>query len=361
VSTPDAAHPTSPGSDPVDAGLLGLFSLEPGAAVLERLDERVERSMIAWQPASALVAGRRRLRPGRRAGVLGLLAAVLVVGGASGGLNGLYSLLTGPFGTVPWERGEPVNVSDVVDGYRVTIDRAYADATRLMLAVSVVDELERPGTSQLSAMATVVTDESGTYTSGGGATSGPLGRYAAANVIFKTPPELPLPAGRRQFHVVIPHIEVRDDATPPPEVEEDEANTWNPWHRHAGPWTFDFELTVAGGTVVTPDALAEVDGVGVRVTRLIASPSVVRVELLVENAPAASDWSPIGEVRHGSRVLPFVMQSLGADGPIEILTSGGVDDASGEWTVVIKELVGSGGSGGDVRLAGPWTLRIQMP
>jgi hypothetical protein len=229
-----------------------------------------------------------------------------------------------------------------------------------MLAVSVVDELERPGTSQLMAMATVVTDESGTYTSGGGATSGPLGPHAAANVIFKTPPEIPLPAGRRQFHVVIPHIEVRDDATPPPEVEDDEANDWNPWHRHAGPWTFDFELSVAGGTAVTPDAVAEVDGVGIRVTRLIASPSVVRVEILVEDAPAGREWSPIGEVRHGNRVLPFVMQSLATNGPIEILTGGGVDDASGEWTVVINELVG-GGPAEDERLAGPWTLRFQMP
>jgi hypothetical protein len=40
------------------------------------------------------------------------------------------------------------------------------------------------------------------------------------------------------------------------------------------------------------------------------------------------------------------------------MTDGGVPNASGEWTVTIKEL--SNGSG-DQRLAGPWVLTFSAP
>jgi len=45
----------------------------------------------------------------------------------------------------------------------VTLDRAYADATRLGLAILVVDERRRPGITQLEAFSTVVSDVSGQY------------------------------------------------------------------------------------------------------------------------------------------------------------------------------------------------------
>jgi hypothetical protein len=353
VSTSDVSASTLAGHDPLENRLLDLFAFGSPPDVIARLDERIERAIVARQSVGTRQVSRPRLRPGRRAGIAGLLAAVLVVGGASGGL---YELLFSPFNTLPWDRGQVVDVSDVVDGYRVTIDRAYADATRLMLAVTVVDELERPGTTQLMAMATVVTDQSGTYESGGGATSSPLSRTAAANVIWKTPPVIPLPSGRRTIHVVMPHIEIRDDATPPPTGIDE----WNPWRRHPGPWTFDFELTVAGGTEATPDATAELHGLRVGIARIVAAPSVVRLELTVDGGPAGSTWSPFGEVRHRGRVLAFVQQNL-ASAPIQILTNGGVDDASGEWTVEVRELARTDGAGVETRLTGPWILRFTLP
>ncbi len=47
------------------------------------------------------------------------------------------------------------------------------------------------------------------------------------------------------------------------------------------------------------------------------------------------------------------------DGTIAFMTDGGVGDASGEWTVTIDELIGSGGD--DARLPGPWILRFSAP
>jgi hypothetical protein len=157
------------------------------------------------------------------------------------------------------------------------------------------------------------------------------------------------------LHVVLPFIMVRDDTTPPPEP-----NDWTPWHEVAGPWTFDFELIVDGGTTVTPDAVAEIDGVRVSVPRLIAASNIVRVEMRIDGDLPPGDWTPIGEVRHRSKVLHFVVGDLdaGPDGMLAFMTDGGVPNASGEWTVTIKELINGNG---DERLDGPWVLKFSAP
>ncbi len=109
----------------------------------------------------------------------------------------------------------------------------------------------------------------------------------------------------------------------------------------AGPWTFDFEVIVDGGTTVTPNAIAEVDGVRVTVPRLIAASNIVRVEMRIDGDLPPGDWTPIGEVRHRNKVLPFVVGDLdaGPDGMLAFMTDGGVPNASGEWTVTVKELI----------------------
>lgn len=349
MSTIDARWSGPAPADALDADLLDLFAVQPPPAVIDRLDERVGRSLRAWTPGAV---GRSRLRPGRKAGIAGLLAAALAVGGATGSLQALYLTLWGPF-DVPWHRGVELGLSEVVDGYRVTLDRAYADSTRLALAMSVVDEARRAGTTQIMAMSAVVTDEAGEY-SGMGATSSPDGPYAAVNVAWKVPPALPLPAGPRRFHVVVPFIMVRDDSTPPPGADGD---AWWPWREHAGPWTFDFELDVDGGMVVTPNAVSEVDGAEVTVSRLIATPSIVRIEMRVGGNLAPGDWAPVGQVRHDGKTLRFVVSSFEPDGSITVLTDGGVSDTSGSWTVTVDELAGSG----DFRPSGPWVMEFDAP
>jgi hypothetical protein len=355
VSTTDAQTRTFSPTDRLEADLIEVFAVLPSAANVDGLDQRIRSALLAWSPVTARP---RRLRPGRRAGLFGILAATFVLGGATGSLQGLYFFLAGPF-DVPWHRGDAIGLSQTVDGYTVTIDRAYADATRLALAISVVDERKRDGTTQISAFSTVVTDQDGEYVSGGGAMSRPDGAFAAVNVAWKQPATLPLPAGRRQLHVVLPFIMVRDDSTPPPETDED-ANKWDPWHRVAGPWTFDFEVVAAGGTTITPAAVAEIDGVRVSVPRLIAADRVVRVEIRIDGDLPPGGWSPVGEVRHGNKVLPFVFGDLdaGPDNLLAFMTDGGVADATGEWTVTIKEVINGNG---DQRLQGPWILRFTAP
>lgn len=341
-------------SDPVlDASLAALFAVDIPVSVLDRMDDRIRHGLRTVTPRPGRLA---RLRPGRRAAVVAVLGAALAVGGANGSLRGLYMFLAGPF-DLPWHRGVELNLSQTVDGYRVTLDRAYADATRLALAISVVDERRRPGTTQLEAYSVVVTDESGEY-GGLGAVSSPDGAYAAVNVAWKIPAALPLPSGPRGFHVVLPFIQVRDDSTPPPNADE---VGWNPWHRVAGPWTFAFEMVVDGGTTVTPDAVADENGIRATVTRLIAAPSIVRVDLRIEGAPGASGWNPVGEVRHDGHVMKFVVGSIEPDGTIALMTDGGVGDASGQWTVTFVSLAADDDSNGAKPPTRPWVVEFDVP
>jgi hypothetical protein len=351
VSSSDGRGFVPIADDRLGSSLTNLFAVDMPAETLVRLDERVRRQIVAGNPPTAR---RSRFRPGRRAGVVGLIAAALVIGGANGSLRALYLFAAGPF-DLPWHRGAEVNLSQTVDGYRVTLDRAYADATRLALAISVVDEQRRPGITQLMAFSTIVSDESGEY-GGLGATSNPDGAFAAVNVAWKTPAVLPLPSGPRRFHVVLPFIMVRDDSIPPPHADK---VGWDPWHRHPGPWTFDFEMNVDGGTTVMPNVTVSADGYRVTLDRLIASPSIVRADVRIEGDPGPGGWSPIGEVRHGGRAVPFVMSSTtGPTGTISLMTGAGAGDPSGRWTVSFSSVVSSE--------AGPppqgaWVMEFDVP
>jgi hypothetical protein len=332
-------------SDPLERDLHALFDADPSPAVLERLDRRIDGRLQAWDPRASR---RSRRRAGRKVAIVGLLAAALAIGGATGNLQSLYLLAAGPF-DLPWHRGEALDLSQTVDGFRVTIDRAYADATRLALAISVVDEERRPGITQLSAMGTVVTDEDGEY-GGLGATSTPDGPFAAVNVAWKVPPVLPLPSGPRTFRVVIPSIQVRDDSIPPANDDQ-----WWPWHPHPGPWAFEFTLDVDGGTTITPDVSAEKDGVTVEVSRVIAASNIIRVDARIDGAPRDDPWSPIGSITHGGRTARFVASSVEDDGTVAIFTDSGLGDGRGAWTITFDELVGN------ARMAGPWVIEFEGP
>ncbi len=338
-----ADRPTLP-TDPLEADLRALFGFQPSPATLERVDGRVSAGLDA-RPSHVATTRRRR---GRRVAVVGLLAAALVLGGATGNLQALYLMAAGPF-DLPWHRGEAIGLSQTVDGYRVTIDRAYADATRLALAISVVDEERRAGTTQLMAMSTVVTDEDGEY-GGMGATSNPDGAFAAVNVAWKEPAVLPLPSGPRAFKVVVPFVMVRDDG-PRPSGAGDE---W-PWRRHPGPWSFEFVLDVDGGTTMTPEVADEVDGVTVRLERVIAASDIVRVEARIEGAPEDDGWAPIGLISHAGRTSRFVASSFADDGTVILFTEGGLGAVGGEWIITFDELVAN------ERLAGPWVLTFEGP
>jgi hypothetical protein len=116
---------------------------------------------------------------------------------------------------------------------------------------------------------------------------------------------------------------------------------------------------VDGGTTVTPNVTADVDGVRVTVERLIAAPSVIRVDVRIDSDEGPIGWSPIGEVRHMGRTVPFVTSSnQGLPGSVSLMTGTGVGDPSGRWTISFRS-VDSQDPGDPPR--GPSVMEFDIP
>ena len=377
----------------LDRRLADAFAFEPGPAASAEMGRRVETAIasaavaavaaiaavdgaagggaaVGRGPAGSGLVGRASTAVQRatwRRRAVGLLVAAVVLGGAGRGIVGLYEQAVGSDGgwRTAWDRADILGVSQTHDGYRVTVERAYADINQLMLAVSVSDVAKR-GWTQVGAGLIEVTDEQGRpfgQTMGMGL---PDGSTVSANLAWLTPPA-GLLAGNHTLRVSVGSVSVRDNSTPPPDETPgvvSRGDQWNPWHEVAGPWTFAIPLTVRGGSSVEPDAAATVGGATVRLTRVTVSPSAVSGSITV-TAADGSEWAPVGSFRHAGSTFAIQRsggaKDAGADSGIAFVADDGTADASGEWTLQIDELVGLGAGSGQVRLQGPWTLRFTVP
>jgi hypothetical protein len=364
------------GSDAdLDRALFEAFACEPPPDAAAAAERRIRAAIeLAGRrdhrgAAGGIRAGlgARFARASRRGRAVALLAAVLILGGAGGGLLAFYEGMVGSGGGLrtAWDRAAVLGISQTIDGYRVTIERAYADPNQLMLAISV-DDLDRRGWTQVAAMGVDVTDEQGRSFEGSIGMSSPDGSSAAANLAWFTPPA-GLMSGQHTLHVSIPSISVRDNTTPPPDDPPGTVkggDSWNPWHEVAGPWTFTIPLDVAGGSVARPDSAARVGGTEVRLTQVTVSPSSVNATIGVTDGGPGGPWAPIGQFEHAGRVYPITLSTLrsdsGGDRAIILQALDGMTNASGDWTLRIDELVGDDGTQ-QVRLSGPWEITFSMP
>lgn len=225
----------------IERRLLALFGSQPGTSTLAAVDRRIAAALDTWAPIPGRFGGR-FVRSRRRRILLGLAAFVLVgAGGAS--LIGTYDSFWGePFQTA-WARATKINQSVVLDGYRVTIERAYVDRGQLMVAASVVDEGSRPET-QVELFGVRVTDGLGRtwFESHGGST--PVGATEAANTIWLRAPRGGV-SGTQTFHIIL------SIATRAAEDKVDDPS--NLWVEIPGPWAFDIQLPLYPGDPVPLD------------------------------------------------------------------------------------------------------------
>lgn len=333
----------------LDRALLDAFAAEPSGPARDAIDGRVALAMeLAAAHRRARVIARPRAPRRRLALGFAVAGLAVVLLAATTNLISLYATMGGDAYRIAWDRGQALGLSETRDGYRVTMERAYADGATLMLALSVVDTQDR-GHSQVGAMGVDVALAGDPYHPNFGQSS-PLDATAAANVWWFAATEL-VPAGTRPITVTIPEIGVRDDATPPPS----ESATWNPWHAVAGPWSFTFDLVVAGGTGVRPDLAATASGLTLRLDSVVISPTAVRARLSIDGAPGDEAWAIVGRVLHNGRLLEHGGGVVGA-GSGELTAGTGTEDVSGEWLLVVDELVGM-----SARTAGPWGFRFSLP
>jgi hypothetical protein len=326
--------------DGLEARLAEGLAFEPSAAGLRRMDERFH--------AAARRLPRGRPRPGRLALAFALAASALVLVAATTTLLGLYESIPGDAYRLAWDRAQVVGVSETRDGYRVTLERAYADAGTIMLAVSVVDT-EARGYSQVGAGPIDITSAAGEIPAAFGMGM-PLDERAAANVWWFSPGTA-LPHGSLPVTVTVGSVSVRDDATPPPSDD----GRWNPWHEVAGPWTFEFDLAVAGGVGLEPDVEpVTAGGITLALESIVVSPTTARATFSIDGA-SADQFALVGTIRHDGQVLADGGGVVAA-GSLQLTAGTGADDPSGEWVITVTELVGM-----SERPAGPWTFRFSVP
>lgn len=325
------------------------FAFDPAPDEVARMDARVAMAI-----ATPRVVRRRFGRPKHLARYGFIAAALLALGGATGSLLGLYGAIGSGGYTIAWDRSTRLAITQVDQGYRVTLEAAYADAAQTMLAISVLDT-EAGRSDQLDLRGAELTDEAGrTYRMTGGGSTPAEGSASANTVWYDTPGDGSL-TGKHRFFLAVTEIGVRDGKA----VSSD----GDPWRTVAGRWMFEFDLAIAPGTRLSPGTTAITDGVTATLDSILVTPTTVRIDVSYRGLPAgASAWASIASVQHDGRTLPIGAGGSSSGEVVQdtINTVVGTDTPAGSWTLRIDELVGFG-DGGQVRLAGPWTFSFTAP
>lgn len=346
---PRADAINSPTMADLASALERAFAFDPASAEVTRMDARIASAI-----ATPRVAGRRFGRPKHLARYGLIAAALLALGGATGSMLGLYGAIGSGGYTVAWDRSTKLALTQVDQGYRVTLEAAYADAAQTMLAITVVDTVAGRS-DQLDLRGAELTDEAGrTYRMTGGGSTPAEASVSANTVWYDTPGDGSL-TGKHHFFLAVTEIGVRDGKA----VSSD----GDPWHTVAGRWMFEFDLAIAPGTRLTPGTTATAHGVTATLDSILVTPTTVRIDVSYRGLPAGtSAWASIASVQHAGRTL-----GVGAGGSSggevvrdTINTVVGSDALAGSWTVRIDELVGDGADG-QVRLAGPWAFSFYAP
>lgn len=304
----------------------------------------------------------------RAAWLLAAWAATVVVIGCAGSIP--FEGWSAPDFDVAWERGAKLGLTDEDGGYAITLERAYADAGQVMLAVRIEDLQKRPGTTQLSVLDGELTDDTGTTYEPMGGESGPVDTHESAEVWHFDPPAFPLEAGPRHFTLSVAHIDVRGEDlenAPPRPADDGVVEIPDPWRPVAGRWVIEFDLDVAGGSMVEEAVSATgPDKPTLTLESLLVSPTRGRAQLRVGGVDDPTAWEPVQvTAKHGATILQFGSNQQPGDGTTFSLASAGVDDASGTWTVTVGELVGPPPAGEiqdqSQRIRGPWTMVVEVP
>jgi hypothetical protein len=336
--------------------LARAYAVDIPADLGARLDGRVSRAVGHWRPLTSTSA--RLIRPsGRRLVlipvlVLVLLAAVVVTVIGNGGTAASYESQGG----YTWEHAEQLGLSQTVNGYKLTLERAYADANQMMVAITVVDTQNR-GWHQVDVRGVSVSDGSEGEWSMNTGFSDPVSVTSTATLfLFDYSPGVAA-AGRRAFKVTVSSVSVDN----PVSGLSGAGPGWDPWHDVAVNVSFAFDLTVVGGSEATPRLSAEYNGVTFTLDRIVTAPSTVRVELHVVGLTTSDADRPlVFWVSHAGKDLgPGVSMSQGSRWTV--YTQTGVDDPAGDWTVTIADAAEEIASGVVVPTGRTWTLQFSMP
>ena len=282
------------------------------------------------------------------------------------------------------ELGQTVNLSQTVDSTTVTLEWAYADANRITLAFSIEDsEGQRFDPHQSNLI-----DASGTVYPGRGG----FGLVGTSDSL-----KVELPPGESlhvisfdgssvtnnstsldlQFEVELEEFYLSSTVKPSATLTENEDGTTTTIVEAGsassttlniiGPFVFNFEVPFNPGRIVEPKQVVTVNDVGVRLDKVVATPSETAVTLCFNNTnPAYDDWTalPTLIINWQRYEAGLISQGRASNPNCQIAYFNAVlFNENGNWQLQVKELIGSKSDtpGPSLQISGPWNFRFEMP
>lgn len=271
---------------------------------------------------------------------LALVTAFFILAGAAAAMQLLDRVASGTPGTaVAWDQGIDIGQSEVHGDFSVTLARGYADINQVVLGV-LVERVDGGGHPD-AALVSELTDPAGVILPTGLApTLGANDASGQAEMLTFAPTT----SSDGDYSL---RLGIADEGEKPDMA-----------------WMFEFELPApaGAGVRVAQTKTTENGSVDVRDVRL--SPTMLTASMHIEPAdPDAANWSAIGYFEHSGRTIAI---DWGAKrGPSDLdQTAGtyaGVENAGGDWKLVITELVGERPDDTQTRLEGPWEFTFSVP
>lgn len=391
----------------IEEALQTLFTAaEPDAAFISGLEERLlnreaeltgEQTRMApalqrlWDRVVQSLTGRRwePVMPTTRLGWTALaLVLCLAVGTVAYAalplLNRVFQMDAGLRQVDQADLVQQLHLSQTVDGVTVTLERAYADANRIVVGYTI----KAPNGQRYEARRLTLTDAAGTvfHETVGFGVSGASDILEAApppgekvNVVsFDAAPVEGAPAAldlRLEMELEERALPPGASASPPTpgglpaeapmRVEVQPL----PVGRIIGPFTFDFRTPFIPGRVIEMNQTVEDAGVAVRLERLVVTPSETRATICF-TAPDGGrrQWVPILTLEAGNEQYAGGIVSKtfyeGGEGCYQGSFLASLHDQGGAWRLTVSELVGEDTdlpTEPQIRLAGPWVFRFRVP
>ena len=275
---------------------------------------------------------------------------------------------------------QELDLSQTVDEVTVTLERAYADANRIVVGFTI----KGPTGQRYEARHLTLTDASGAVFPGtvGYGVSGqsdilkvslPPGEGAHvlafdAAAVIGVPKELDLRLVMEAEELVLPldapglSPTSSDSPAEPPESMVVELQPM-PEGATVGPFTFDFSVPFIPGHAIEVQHTVEAAGVAVRLERIVVTPSETRAFLCFDPPDGdGKEWIPIVTLDAADESVATVYET-GEEGCYSCDFFVPLCDQRGEWTLTVTELVGFDLTPpwGQTRLAGPWVFRFRVP
>jgi hypothetical protein len=345
------------GSPRIERGLEALFGApNPEAAFVARLEQQLlTRVRTRSQRGSEL---RFHLRPTTRSGwVLLVLALCLALGAGAWAVSSIVDRLfrvdpglnhVGQAGL-----GQDLALSQMVDGVTVTLERAYADANRIAIGLTVRGSYVL-GYDLAHVALSDTLDRTFPLSMG-------MGVKGQSDVL-----QLKLPSGAGAHVLSFDASALRGaPSTLDLHLVVEVARSPMPLSQHViGPFIFDFSLPLNPGKVVDVQQRVTAASVDIELKQVVVTPSETQV-LLCLGAPSetGTSWGAVSTLRTETGQADGVWVRSAEEGCTLHGFLPPLYDQPGEWTLTVTELVVHDRTqlGEPTRIAGPWVFLFHVP